>query len=113
MDSPVIALACGDYPRTRLMRESQVDLGGARLVYISLSPAEIFWRMLKFDEFDASEMSLSAYIMGLSRGDTRFVAIPVFPSRAFRHSFIFVNRRSGILRPEDLRGKRVGCLSTT
>lgn len=108
MDSPVIALACGDYPRTRLMRESQVDLGGARLVYISLPPAEIFWRMLKFDEFDASEMSLSAYIMGLSRGDTRFVAIPVFPSRAFRHAFIFVNRGSGILGPEDLRGKRVG-----
>lgn len=103
-----ISLACGDYARTRGLRDGTVQIEGLDLTYLSLPPAEIFWRMLRFEEFDASEMSLSAHIMGVSRGDSRFVAIPVFPSRIFRHSFIFVNRGAGIEAPHDLRGKRVG-----
>jgi len=103
-----MSLACGDYARTRGLREGTVHVEGVELTYLSLPPAEIFWRMLRFEEFDASEMSLSAHIMDISRGDRRFVAIPVFPSRMFRHSFIFVNRAAGIGSPQDLRGKRVG-----
>jgi 4,5-dihydroxyphthalate decarboxylase len=64
--------------------------------------------MLQFEEFDASEMSLSNYIMGLARDDRRFVGIPVFPYRAFRHAMIWVNASSGIREPRDLSGKRVG-----
>jgi 4,5-dihydroxyphthalate decarboxylase len=71
-------------------------------------PSQIFLRMLRNEEFDASEMSLSNYMIALERGDTRFVAIPVFPSRVFRHSYIWVNTDSGIQKPQDLRGKRLG-----
>ena len=64
--------------------------------------------MLKYHEFDASEMSMGSYVTSLFEKDPPFVAIPVFPFRSFRHSFIFVNSKSGIRSPRDLRGKRVG-----
>jgi 4,5-dihydroxyphthalate decarboxylase len=71
-------------------------------------PREVFDRMAKGQEFDAAEMSSSEFISRLSARQCPFVAIPVFPSRVFRHSFIFVNVRSGIRTPKDLEGKRVG-----
>jgi 4,5-dihydroxyphthalate decarboxylase len=69
---------------------------------------ETFFRMIRFREFDAAEMSLSSYVISLFSERPPFVAIPVFPSRSFRHSCIFVNRNSGIREPRDLIGKRVG-----
>jgi 4,5-dihydroxyphthalate decarboxylase len=51
---------------------------------------------------------MSTYVAMVSRGDTRFVAIPVFPSRNFRHGYLFINPRAGIAKPEDLLGKRIG-----
>src|SRR5262249_16072419 len=69
---------------------------------------ETFWRMLNHGEFDVSEMSLSSYTILRSEGDTRFIAIPVFPSRVFRHSAVYVRADSPIEIPEDLKGKRVG-----
>jgi 4,5-dihydroxyphthalate decarboxylase len=65
--------------------------------------------MLQFEEFDASELSCANYFVLFSRGDRRFVAIPIFPSRMFRHSAIYVNTAAGIEAPGDLKGKRVGC----
>ena len=59
--------------------------------------------MLRDEEFDASEMSLSNYMIALGKSDDRFVAIPVFPSRVFRHAYIWINAKAGITRPEDLR----------
>lgn len=103
-----LALACGEYDRMRALWSGKVSPEGISLTYLNLSPAEIFWRMLQYEDFDISEMSLSAYILGLSRGDQRFVAIPVFPSRIFRHSFIFVNSHAGIQEPAQLKGRRVG-----
>lgn len=103
-----LALACGEYDRMRAIWSGRISPEGISLTYLSLPPGEIFWRMLKYEEFDVSEMSLSAYILGLSRGDQRFVAIPVFPSRIFRHSFIFVNSHAGIREPEQLKGRRIG-----
>jgi 4,5-dihydroxyphthalate decarboxylase len=64
--------------------------------------------MLRHREFDVAEMSLSSYAVSASRGDSPFIAIPVFPSRFFRQSCIFVSQRSGIREPSDLAGKRVG-----
>src|SRR5262245_65433905 len=64
--------------------------------------------MLNHGEFDVSEMSLSSYTILRSEGDTRFIAIPVFPSRVFRHSALYVRADSPIESPEDLKGKRVG-----
>jgi 4,5-dihydroxyphthalate decarboxylase len=104
-----ITLACRDYDHTRALRDGTVAIDGVHLCVMHVSPpSQIFLRMLRNEEFDASEMSLSNYMIALERGDTRFVAIPVFPSRVFRHSYIWVNTDSGIQKPQDLRGKRLG-----
>src|SRR5919205_2508199 len=102
-------LACGDYDRVRALRDGDVVPEGIDLNFMALRrPEEIFWRMLVHHEFHASEMSLGSYVAGRARGNFPFVAIPVFPSREFRHSAIYVNVDAGIERPEDLKGKRVG-----
>lgn len=78
------------------------------LTCIDLPPHEIFWRMVRFEEFDISEMSLSSYMIAKERGRPRLVAIPVFPLRSFRHGYIFVHEDAAITRPDHLKGKRVG-----
>lgn len=103
-----LTLACGDYDRTRALRTGDVRPEGIDVNYLTIPPAETFVRMEAYAEFQASEMSLSAYIIGLSKGDDRFVGIPAFPSRVFRHRDIYVRNESGIESPEDLRGRRVG-----
>lgn len=103
-----LTLACGPYDRTQALRDGSIKPEGIELTYLALQPAEIFWRMLQYQEFDASELSLSNYTTLLDSGDCPYVAIPVFPSRAFRHGFIFVNPDSGIQQPGDLAGKRGG-----
>ena len=102
-----LTLACSDYDRTSALALGDVKPEGINLNYLRLPVEEIFWRMLRHQEFDVAEMSLSSYLMQRSRNDN-FSAIPVFPSRYFRHSCIFINTRAGIERPEDLAGKRVG-----
>lgn len=101
-------LACEDYDRTRALREGSVKPEGIELNYLVLPVEEIFWRMLRYEEFDVAELSIGAFLVEAARGLRRFMAIPVFPSRTFRHRCLFVNDSSGIERPEDLRGKRVG-----
>jgi 4,5-dihydroxyphthalate decarboxylase len=75
---------------------------------LNLHVEETFFRMLRNREFDVAEMSLSSYCVSLGREKPAFVAIPVFPSRFFRHSCIFVSAKSGIREPKDLAGKRIG-----
>jgi 4,5-dihydroxyphthalate decarboxylase len=77
-------------------------------VIVFPSGRQIFDRMVGGEEFDASELSASEFISLVGNGKSRFVAIPVFPSRVFRHGYIFVNKRSGIRSPKDLEGRRVG-----
>jgi 4,5-dihydroxyphthalate decarboxylase len=103
-----LTLACGRYDRTQALIDGRVQPEGVDLTFIPLRPGETFWRMLNHGEFDASEMSLSSYTILCSEGDMRFIAIPVFPSRVFRHSAVYVRADSKIERPEDLKGKRVG-----
>jgi 4,5-dihydroxyphthalate decarboxylase len=103
-----LTLACWDYDRTRALADGSVGADGIDLVYLPLPVEETFFRMLRHREFDCAEMSLSSYVASLDRADRPFVAIPVFPSRSFRHSCIFVSKASGITRPEELAGKRVG-----
>src|SRR5436309_1746626 len=103
-----LTLACGRYDRTQALIDGRVAPEGVDLTFIPLRPGETFWRMLNHGEFDASEMSLSSYTILRSEGDTRFIAIPVFPSRVFRHSSVYVRADSKIERPEDLKGRRVG-----
>lgn len=108
MEKLHLTVACGDYDRTKALQDGAVQPEGIRLNYLPLQAEEIFWRMGGHREFDASEMSLSNHITLVSRGNSPFVAIPIFPSRYFRHSCIFINTDSGIKRPEDFKGKKIG-----
>ena len=108
MGKTKITLACGSYDRTWALQSGQVQLEGVDLNYIALPPEELFWRMAVHGEFDASEFSLGAMSILMGQGDNRFVGVPVFPSRFFRHSSIFINTNSGIEKPEDLKGLKVG-----
>jgi 4,5-dihydroxyphthalate decarboxylase len=103
-----LAFACWDYDRTRALADGTVHPDGIELNYLNLPVEETFFRMMRYREFDCAEMSLSSYCASLRREPPPFVAIPAFPSRFFRHSCIFVSAKSGIRRPEDLRGRRVG-----
>ncbi|MEA3194454.1 MAG: 4,5-dihydroxyphthalate decarboxylase, partial [Betaproteobacteria bacterium] len=96
------------YDRTRALADGSVRMEGIDLTYLPLEVEETFWRQARFQEFDASEMSLSSYTKTLNSDRPPFIAIPVFPSRFFRHSCIFVSAKSGIRKPEDLKGKRIG-----
>jgi 4,5-dihydroxyphthalate decarboxylase len=104
-----LTIACGPYDRMEGIRTGAVQIEGIDATYLAIqSPPEIFARMIKTKAFDVSEMSLSSYLSLRSRGEFPFIALPVFPSRVFRHGNIFINRRAGIERPQDLQGKRVG-----
>jgi 4,5-dihydroxyphthalate decarboxylase len=103
-----LTLACWDYDRTRALADGRVQPEGIDLNFLPLHVEETFFRMLRNREFDVAEMSLSSYCVSLMRDDPAFVAIPVFPSRFFRHSCIFISARSGIREPKDLIGKRFG-----
>ena len=100
--------ACGPYDRTQALRDGTIKPDGIELTYLTMQPAEIFWRMLQYNEFHACEMSLSNTTSVMSGPNPQFIAIPVFPSRVFRHGYIFVNKRAGIRTPKDLEGRRVG-----
>jgi 4,5-dihydroxyphthalate decarboxylase len=102
-----ITLACERYDRTEALRDGRVVPAGVDLTYLPQQVEETFFRMARFREFDAAEMSLSSYVVSFTR-DAPFVAIPVFPSRFFRHSGIYVAAASGIESPQDLVGKQVG-----
>src|SRR5713101_3527337 len=104
-----LTFACGNYDRMAALRTGDVRVEGIDLDYIAIdSPREIFDRMGGREEFDVAEFSSSEFISRFSRGDCPFVALPVFPSRVFRHSHIYINKRSGIRSPKDLEHKRVG-----
>jgi 4,5-dihydroxyphthalate decarboxylase len=91
------------------IREGAVAIEGIDLNCITLrSGREVFDRMVGGQEFDVAELSASEFISLTGRGDCPFVALPVFPSRVFRHGYIFINTRRGIRVPKDLEGRRVG-----
>jgi len=103
-----LTLACEDYDRTRPIKDRRIKPEGIEINYLAMSVEEIFWRMMKYEEFDVSELSMGAFLTAAARGRRPFIAIPVFPSRTFRHRCIFINTASAIRRPEELRGKRMG-----
>lgn len=102
-----ITLACWDYDRTQPLADGSVRPDGVDLTYLTLPIEETFFRMIRHREFDVAEMSLSSYVVNLANDDG-LMAIPVFPSRAFRHNGIYVNAAGGITEPRDLVGKIVG-----
>ncbi len=106
-----LTLACWDYDRTLPLAQGDVRPAGIDLTYLNLPVEETFFRMTRFREFEAAELSLFSYVLSLG-GDGNaaapFVAIPVFPSRAFRHNGIYIHAASGITEPADLAGRLVG-----
>jgi 4,5-dihydroxyphthalate decarboxylase len=107
MPTLTLTLACGDYDRTLPLRTGAVRPDGVELKVLFLEPEEMFYRMARLRDFDVAEFSLSTYTVLRGRGEP-LIAIPVFPSFAFRHSAIFVREGAGIREPRDLVGKRVG-----
>jgi 4,5-dihydroxyphthalate decarboxylase len=103
-----LTLACGRYDRTQPLIDGRVTPEGVELTFLPLNPGETFYRMLNHGDFDVSEMSLSSYTILHSEGDNRFIAIPVFPSRIFRHNAVYLRADSKIENPEELKGKRIG-----
>jgi 4,5-dihydroxyphthalate decarboxylase len=102
-----LTLACWDYDRTLPLANGDIRPDGVDLTYLTLPVEETFFRMARYREFEAAELSLSSYVISLGQ-DAPFVAIPVFPSRAFRHNGIYVSAASGIQKPGDLAGRLVG-----
>lgn len=103
-----ITVATWDYDRVRAILDGRVAIEGCDVNYIVTAPEETFFRAFTARQFDVAELSLSSYMIALSRGGCGYRAVPVFPSRAFRHSAIYVRSDRGISRPEDLRGRIVG-----
>ena len=103
-----LSFGCWNYDRTRALMDGRVQVDGIDLNYLNMPVEETFFRMLRHREFEVAEMSLSSYTVSLFSEARPFIAIPIFPSRFFRHSSIYVNAASGIREPRDLIGKRVG-----
>jgi 4,5-dihydroxyphthalate decarboxylase len=103
-----LSLAITNNPRTRPIIDGRVKADGIDFIKTALGPAEMFWRQLSFAEFDVSEISMSELMMIRSRGDDRFIGIPVFTTRRFYHTMMLVRTDAGIAGPADLKGKRVG-----
>lgn len=103
-----LSFGCWNYDRTRALMDGRVQADGIDLNYLNMPVEETFFRMLRHKEFEVAEMSLSSYTVSLFSEARPFIAIPIFPSRFFRHSCIYVNAASGIREPKDLIGKRVG-----
>jgi len=103
-----LTLAIGDYEHTRDLAAGQVPVQGVSLNVLNLPPEEAFFRFTFFREWEVSEMSMGKYVSLRSQGDNGIAAIPVFPSRVFRHSMIYVREGDGVAQPEQLKGKRIG-----
>ena len=92
-----ITIACGNYDRTRAIRDGRVKVEGCAVTYLPLYPEEIFHRAFKFQEFDVSEISFSSYHPhGGGRQRAAYIGVPAFVSRIFRHSGIYIRKGAGI-----------------
>lgn len=103
-----LSIAMGDYDRTRPIHDGRVQIDGVDPITMLLTPEEMFFRAFRHEAFDVSEISFSSYCVKHSKGESPYVAIPVFLSRAFRHSSVYIRTDKGINSPDDLKGRRIG-----
>lgn len=103
-----LSIAMGDYDRTRAIVDGRVRIDGVEPLSMLLSPEEMFFRAFRHQEFDVSELSMASYCVTVARGDPHYIGVPVFLSRAFRHTSVYIRLDRGIEAPADLRGKRIG-----
>jgi 4,5-dihydroxyphthalate decarboxylase len=102
-----LSIAVGPYDRMRPLIDGEVRIDGVDPVIMTFTPEEMFFRAFRHAEFDVCELSMSSQVVKVARSENAYVGVPVFPSRAFRHTSIYV-RRDRVARPEDLKGRRVG-----
>lgn len=105
-----LTMAIGDYDRVRPLRTGEISPAGINLTLVNRPPGELFKQVVEFEQFELTEMSLSTFTLWTATGECPYIGLPVFPSRLFRHSAIYVNRDSYIDEPADLRGADVGVL---
>jgi 4,5-dihydroxyphthalate decarboxylase len=103
-----ITLACGDYDRTRAIKDGRVTVEGCDVTYLPMEPEEAFHRAFKHQEFDVCELSCSSYLRTVDAGTSPYVGVPAFVSRLFRHSAVYIRTDRGIKQPSDLKGKVIG-----
>ena len=104
---PLTAALC-DYDHVRDLVMGRVNAQGIRLTTLTLPVEEIFYRFLIHKEWDVSELSLAKYVALRASGDDSCIAIPVFPSRVFRHSSLFVRSDGSVKSISDLKGRKIG-----
>jgi 4,5-dihydroxyphthalate decarboxylase len=102
-----LSVAIGDYDRMRPLVDGLVQIDGVDPQFMLLDPEEIFFRAFRHADFDICELSLSSYSVKTAAGTSAYIAVPVFPSRAFRHTAVYV-RTDRIKKPADLKGRRIG-----
>lgn len=102
-----LSIAMGDYDRNRALYDGAVQIDGVDPVYMLLNPEEMFFRAFRSVDFDVSELSFSSYLVKHAKGECPYIALPIFLSRAFRHTAMYV-RKDRIKTPGDLRGKKIG-----
>jgi 4,5-dihydroxyphthalate decarboxylase len=93
---------------TRRIVSGEVKVEGVQTHVSVLHPSELFWRQLRFAEFDISELSLSSLMIAHANGDRTWTALPIFTTRRFFHTEVLVREDAGISSPSDLAGRRVG-----
>lgn len=103
-----LTVGCWDYDRTCALLDGRVGIEGCRVIPVTISPEDSFPRAVSRAELDVSELSLSSYLLQISRGDCPYVAIPAFLSRGFRHEAVYVRTDRDIETPKDLEGRLVG-----
>lgn len=108
MNKLELSIAVGHYDRIRPLVDGEVQIEGVAPIYLTQDPEEIFFRAFRHADYDVCELSLSSYAVKIAAGNSPYLAIPVFPSRAFRHSAVYVRNDRGIETPHDLKGKRIG-----
>lgn len=108
MSNLPLSIAIGEYDRVRPLTDGTVAIDGVDPIFLLLEPEEIFFRAFRHQAFDIAELSLSSFCVQQARGENPYVGVPVFPSRAFRHSGIYIRKDTGIARPANLRGRRLG-----
>ncbi|MGJ7515719.1 ABC transporter substrate-binding protein [Pseudomonas baetica] len=103
-----LSIAVGNYDRIRPLVDGEVQIDGVAPIFMLQDPEEIFFRAFRHADYDICELSLSSYSVKTAAGTSPYIAVPVFPSRAFRHTSIYIRNDRGIESAADLKGKRIG-----
>ena len=108
MNKVKLTVATPDYDHVRDIALGRVQPQGIDLTYLTFPVEEIFYRFIVYKEWEVSEISMAKYVSMIAQGNTDFIALPVFPSRMFRHQSLFVRKGGPIKKITDLAGRRVG-----